>query len=498
MDDNKKIIKVKKHKWPDEIMMEKKARNQKLLIVLACILFFTAGFVVSNRFANTRRPVLSTGKNVRGEDKDKFQDIYNILSTQWYFSKDIEDIDSYLMEKAINGIANENEADEHTQYMDPNSASSLMTSLSGSLTGIGIQYYQMNDSILVEKVYIDSPAQKGGMKEGDMIQKVDGIDIKDKELDEIKALITGKSGTKVAIQVKRGKEIIDLEMTRAKVSVSAYGYVKDGVGILELSSFSDNSALEIQMYLDTFEEQNVENIIIDLRDNGGGYVNTAIDIAGLFVGNDQVILYQEDKTGELHSYSTSNVEEVYEFDNVAILVNQHTASASELLSAALKEYIDASIVGVTTYGKGTVQNSISFGDESIFKYTIAQWLTPSKEKIHKVGIKPDYEVKLDDALIYGATNDEATYKVDSVGLGVGDMQMYLSFLGYQVDRNDGYFSEATLHALKQFQHDQGVSETGEINPDMVSLALSATARKWHDEKDLLDTQMLKAMEVVTK
>ena len=499
MDDNKKIIKVAKHKWPDEIMKEKNTRRQKICIVLICILCFVGGFFASNGLSNpTNSPKLPNSGNINAEDKDKFQEIYDILSTQWYFSKDIKDLDAYLMEKAIYGIANGNETDEHTQYMDPESASSLMTSLSGSLTGIGIQYYQMNDSILVEKVYIDSPAQAGGMKEGDIIQKVDGIDISGKEVDEIRSLITGKSGTKVVVQVKRGSDEIDIEMTRAKVSVSAYGYVRDKVGVLELSSFSDNSAVEIERYLESFKDSKVKNIVIDLRDNGGGYVNTAIDIAGLFVGNDKVILYQEDKDGDVNSYSTSGVDKTYEFDNVSILVNQNTASASELLTAALKEYIGASVVGVKTYGKGTVQSSITFADDSIFKFTIAEWLTPSKEKIHKVGITPDYEIELDDAIIYGTSGDEESYKVDSVGMGVGDMQMYLNFLGYNVDRKDNYFSQATLEAVKQFQKDQGLKETGEITPDLISSAVSATARKWHDEKDTLDTQMLKALEVVDK
>lgn len=498
MNDNKKIIKVEKHKWPDEIMKEKKARRQKFLIVLACILCFVGGIFVSTGLSgSSSSPIASSGSNITAADADKYQEISDILSTQWYFGKDIDDIDSYLMEKAINGIANENESDEHTQYMNPESASSLMTSLSGSLTGIGIQYYQMNDSILVEKVYIDSPAEESGMKEGDIILKVDGVDIAGKEIDEIKTMITGESGTKVTVQVKRGSDKIDIEMTRAKVSVSAYGYIRDGVGVLELSSFSDNSAEEIQRYLDVFKDKKVKNIVIDLRDNGGGYVNTAIDIAGLFVGSDKVVLYQEDKKGDITSYTTGNVDKTYEFDSMSILVNQNTASASELLTAALKEHIGASVVGVKTYGKGTVQNSVTFADESIFKFTIAEWLTPSKEKIHKVGITPDYEVKLDDAVTYGSTGDENSYKVDSVGSGVGDMQMYLSFLGYNVDRKDGYFSQTTLDAVKQFQKDQGLEDSGEITPDLVSSAVSAAARKWHDGKDTLDTQMLKALEVVS-
>ncbi|MDF9824801.1 carboxyl-terminal processing protease [Breznakia sp. PF5-3] len=497
MDENKKKIMVEKHRWPDEIAREKKKRRIGILIVLACVLCFTGGFFVGGNVGGSSRTTSSRTQSLSAVESEKFQEIYDILASDWYFGKDVKDLESYIIDHAINGIANENDMDTHTEYMDEKSASALLTSLSGSLTGIGIQYYELNDAILVEKIFIDSPAEKAGMKEGDIIKKVDGVDISKKEINDIKEMIIGEEGTKVSVEVQRGKETLTLDMTRAKVSVTVYGYVKDGIGVLELSSFSDDTAVEVERYLEAFKEKKVKNVVIDLRDNGGGYVTTAISIAGLFLGPNEIVLYQEDKNGELSEYATKSSSKQYKFDNVGIIINENTASASELLTAALKEHLDAKVVGTKSYGKGTVQNSISFDDGSIFKYTIAEWLTPTKEKIHKIGIKPDYEVKLNQAMSYKTSDDEETYKVNQVGDPVKDMQVYLSFLGYDVDRKDGYFSESTLAAVKRFQKDNGLTESGEVNAKLVSSAISAASRKWHDEKDVLDTQMKKALEVVS-
>lgn len=495
MEENKKQIILTKHKWPDEIAKEKRSRRTKVVIVLACIACLVGGIFIG-RIGNGSDTQTSSVK-LNEVESQKFQTIYDHLQNDWYFGKDIKDLDQYIIDHAIKGIANENDADIHTEYLDKKDASTLMTSLSGSLTGIGIQYYEMNGAILVDKVFMDSPADKAGMKEGDIIKKVDGVDIKDKKIDDIKNMIVGEEGSKVVIEVLRGKETLSLEMIRAEVSLTVYGYIIKDTGVLEIASFSDNTAMEVAKYLASFDKQNVKNIIIDLRNNGGGYVNTAIDIASLFMEEGKPVLYQEDKDGNISEYDTQKVETRYTYDKIGILINENTASASELLTAAMKDHLNAQIIGVKSYGKGTVQTSIQFDDGSIFKYTIAEWLTPNKEKIHKVGITPDDEVKLDEAMSYGASGDENTYKVDMVGAGVKDMQVYLSFLGYDVDRKDGYYSQATASAVKQFQKDTGLKENGEITPELVSSAISASSRKWHDEKDKVDTQMIKALEVVS-
>lgn len=493
-ENNTRKIKVEKHVWPDELEELRKKRRKQILTVALCIVFFLGGYLFNHVTSAT--PMINNNNGSLESESRKFNEIYEIMQNEWYFGKDEKDISEYLLDQSIFGLANYNEADPHTQYLNAEEAESLMTSLSGSLTGIGIQYYRQNDTILVDKVYKDSPAEKGGLIQGDIITKVDGVDITDVDIDKIKEMIMGEEGTKVRVEIKRGSEVKTVEMTRATISITAYGYVRDGVGIIELSSFSDNTADEVAAYAKSFKEQNVKSIVLDLRNNGGGYVQTALDIAGIFMGSGKTVIYQEDKNGNLTSYESSNVEDEYTFDHYAILMNANTASASELLAAAFQEHLDATLVGTKSYGKGTVQQSIDFNDGSIFKFTVAEWLTPSKEKINKVGLKPDEEVNLPTALTFAPSADTTAYKVDSVGAGIQDAQIYLDFLGYDVDRQDGYYSQKTADVLKQFEKDNQLEISETINDDILTALNSACARKWHDEKATLDVQLLKAIEVV--
>ncbi len=495
-ENNTRKIKVEKHVWPDERQAQRNKRRKNVLMVVLCILFFLGGYLFNG--ATSATPMINNRDGALESESQKFNEIYEIMQTEWYFGKDQKDITEYLLDQSIFGLANYNESDPHTQYLSAEEAKSLMTSLSGSLTGIGIQYYKQNDSILVDKVYKDSPAEKGGLIQGDIITKVDGVDITGMDIDKIKEMILGEEGTKVRVEIKRGSDVKTIEMTRATISITAYGYVKDGVGILELSSFSDNTADEVAAYAKAFKEQGVKNIVLDLRNNGGGYVQTALDIAGIFMGPGKTVIYQENKKGDLTAYESNKVAETYEFDNYAILMNANTASASELLAAAFKEHLHASLVGTKSYGKGTVQQSVDFKDGSIFKFTVAQWLTPTKEKINKVGLEPDVESKLPTALTFTPSSDDKTYKVDEVGAGIKDAQIYLDFLGYDVDRQDGYFSSKTASALVQFEKDNKLAENQTIDEAILSALNSACARKWHDEKDTLDSQLLKAIEVVNK
>ncbi|MFV0381123.1 MAG: S41 family peptidase [Breznakia sp.] len=493
-DNNKKQIHVKKHLWPDEIMAKKLKRRNRVSIVALLVVCFGLGYATNTFLAKGGSlTITSTGESV--SVSEKFNKIYDILANEWYFGKDIEELDAKLIDKAISGMSTD-EIDPHTTYMDSETTSSLMTSLSGSLVGIGIQYYALGDEFLVEKVYMNSPAQESGLKEGDLIKKVDGKAIEGMDSEKVKAMITGEEGTQVSVEVLRGQENKKIVMTRAEVSISAYGYIKDNVGIIELSSFSQNSAQEVESYLESFKQKGVERIILDVRNNGGGYVETAIGIASLFIEKGEVVLYQEDKNGDFSDEKTYGGTK-YAFDRVAVLVNENTASASELLSAALKYYIDADIIGVNTYGKGTVQRTIEFSDGSAFKYTVAEWLTPKKEKINQKGIKPTQEVKLDEAINYAANIEEdVVYEVDGLGENIKTVQVFLKFLGYDVDRVDGYFSQETLAALKAYQTKEGMEVTGKIDEEIIEKLITSGSRKWHDEKETLDIQMNKALEVV--
>lgn len=489
--DEKKTVKFKleRHKWPDEIEAEKMERNKRLRMILLCIACFLGGILFSNH--NT----LSLGGN-KGE-LDKISQIYEILLNQWYFGKDIDDLDRKLIDQSINGMV-DGGGDIHTVYMDAQTANDFTSSLEGNFVGIGIQFYAVNSNIfIVDKVFPNSPAQEAGILKGDQIYKINGIVCENMTSDDVADLVRGDEGSIVSIEIIREGNIITMEVSRREVSNSVFGEVKDGVGVMEIYSFSETSGYEVGNYLKEFKNQNVQKLIIDLRDNGGGYLNAVRDIASYFLSEDTVIFHEENKKGEVKEYRTLKSHDQYSFENIVLLINQNTASASEVLAAALKEYLNVTIVGVKSYGKGTVQVPLTFKDGSILKYTTAQWLTASGNKINGVGITPDYEVNLDEALTIKVPQlYEEVYEADTVSVVAKSVQIYLKFLGYEVDRRDEYFSITSSQALRMYQADMGLEVNGNINDEVVASLLSSCAKKWHEEKSTLDVQMKKAMEVI--
>ncbi len=489
MEDNKKHdIRRLRHRWPDEIAAQKKKTRTRFLIACGFLLCFLAGVGVSYLGGDA---VVS---NASKEQRDKYDEVYDIMLNEWYFGKDIEDLDDFLTYNALLGLTS-NEYDAHTNYLYADVASDYLQGLEGSLVGIGVLYSKMGEEALIEKVYADSPAKKAGVQSGDQIIKVNGIVVADKSADEIAALVQGEEGTSVSIEFKRGNETFTKDLVRSSVNTSVYGYIKDGVGILEFSRFTQHSAEEFEVYLKEFEKAGIDDIIIDLRDNSGGYLETMVQVASMFLKEDTLILQEEDRSGNISKHYTKQAKR-FDYDQLVLLVNQDTASASEALAAALKEQGErVSVIGVRTYGKGTVQEPIVFADGSYLKYTVAQWLTPNGEKINKVGIKPDIEVKLDEAITCRINEKDGKAQLDEVSVLVKDAQVLLSFLGYDVDRKDGYYSVATQKAVKKYQQDMGIKADGIIDFEYNKQLFVSAREKWLNEKATLDTQMIKALEV---
>lgn len=489
----KKVIRyhLVRHKWPDEIKAERDKKLKIAIVVCICVACFLSGFLMNGMMGNS----VSASSSEFG----KLQQIYSAMENNWYFGKDVEDLENTLLKNAINGMTT-NALDPHTMYMEPEEYQSFASSLQGNFVGIGIQYYALDeDSPMVERVYKGSGAEKGGMMKGDIIKKVNGADVSGMSLDEISALIKGEENTNVSITVLRENEEVELTITRSVVNDSVFGYEKDGIGILEVSTFAETSGDEVGKYLADWKQQGVNELVIDLRDNGGGYVTAAMQIASYLIPEEAVVYKEQSKDGTIKEQSAYSDTTRYEFDHIVILINENTASASEVLTSCLKAQLDhVTTVGVKSYGKGTVQIPITFEDGSSFKYTIAEWLSPSDEHINGVGITPDVEVSLDKAISTGIPSfeEDTIYKADSVSIFAKPVQIYLRFLGYAVDREDEYFSEASSNALREYQRDHGLNVNGEINQETIKSLLSSCAIKWHQEEDTLDLQMIKAMELV--
>lgn len=485
MSENKKVVRVKlvKHEWPDE----KRARRKKYVKVTAGVLLSVALFISG----------IVVGAAVFQEDSgnskgisNKLNAVYRVMNEMWYFGKDVEDLSSDLIDDAITGMTSQ-EADIHTQYLDSDYAKEFLSSMEGQFVGIGVQYSTATQDYIVLRVFKDSPAEKAGIKAGDIIRKVDGANIED--IEDISSVVKGEEGTHVVMSVQRGGELLDLDCIRGGVNSSANGYIQGDVGVLEILSVAENTADVVGSILADFDAQGIKKILIDLRDNGGGYLTSVVDIASYFLPQGSVVLKEENKKKEIIEDKTNSRIQPYQYDKIAVLINQDTASAAEVLAIALKETLNATLIGDVSYGKGTIQTTLPFSDGSMLKYTKAIWLSPNGNSINKIGITPDILVETEPALLTSAPKDFDPVGVDSVSGVCKSMQIYLAYLGYSIDREDGYFSEATLNALLQFEKDYGLDAQQTLDDHLLAVILSKVIYTGRVDESR-DDQKLRALE----
>ena len=323
-----------------------------------------------------------------GNNLKEFEENYNKIINNY-----VEEVDKdKLLESAISGMYNYLN-DEYSVYISKEESETLEEQLQGEYTGIGVEittFYENNDVnntvTTITKVFSNSPAEKAGLVPGDIITKVDGVDVVDANTisDTIKK---GSKDTYEITYVRDGKEN-KTSITRNHVvidSVAVENY--DTVGYLRVDTFSGTTKSQIEKALDSFDSK-IKSLIIDLRDNTGGYLSSAYDIADLFIEKGKVIYQLKDRNGKIDEFKAQN--NVYKkFDKIVVLINQNSASASEVLALALKESSNSKIVGVKSYGKGTVQEAETLSSGAMVKYTTSYWLSPNGNSINKIGITPD-------------------------------------------------------------------------------------------------------------
>lgn len=253
-----------------------------------------------------------------------------------------------------------------------------------------------NGNSIVLSTIKDSPAEKAGVKAEDIITAVNGTSTSDMELEEVSNSVKGEEGTDVTITVYRDGEYLDFTMTRSQVKVYHVEskMLENNIGYISLFTFDEGCSDEFEANMDELINQGATKIIFDLRYNTGGIVDEALDIIDLFVDKGDTTLIEMDGKGN-ETVITSEKDKKYDVELV-ILTNEYTASSSEIVTGALVDNEVATTVGTTTYGKGVIQNVYSLSDGSVLKLTTTEYYTPNRNKINKVGIKPDYEVQLDE------------------------------------------------------------------------------------------------------
>jgi carboxyl-terminal processing protease len=329
---------------------------------------------------------------------------FSLLQKVWnQVSADYVDQDKINEEKMTYGaIAGMVEAigDPYTQFFNPEEAKKLQEDIAGSFEGIGLQLGVKNKQITAISPIKGTPAEKAGLRPGDLILAVDKKPTAGLAIEEVVSLIRGQKGTKVTLTISReNTEPKDIEITRAVIKVPSMEYsIKETangkkIAHITLYQFSDTVYQDFKTAAIDILNNNVSGIILDMRNNPGGLVNQATNIAGWFLDRGQLVLSEQDKNGEKTELKVNGPSNFASYPMV-VLINEGSASASEILAGALKDNRKIQLIGVTSFGKGTVQKIVELDDGSSLKVTIAKWYTPSGVRIQDTGITPDIKVEL--------------------------------------------------------------------------------------------------------
>ena len=367
-----------------------------LVVLVAFITFFVTSIVMYQYFTTDGFGKRAVAKAKESEEIVETLEQYRRIIDKYYLG----DVDEEkLKEGAISGYI-EGLGDEYTEYISKEDMADYMADTMGNFVGVGIYMVQDTETnrIMVLSPIKGGPAQKAGVQPGDYIISVDGVEYSGEQMTEASNNIKGEEGTTVKIEILRGDETLNFELTRENIKVNPVEgeVLEDDIGYITFSSFDEGTADEFKSKFEELKGQGITSLIIDLRNNGGGIVDEALNIANYILDKDSVILYEVNKSNEEEVEKTT--------DNpiinmpIVVLTNGNTASSSEILAGALKDHRKATIVGTKTYGKGIIQQIITLSDGSGLKITSEKYLTPNRTEINKVGIEPDEEVELPDSV----------------------------------------------------------------------------------------------------
>ena len=251
---------------------------------------------------------------------------------------------------------------------------------------------KQGDYVVITRTLPDNPARKAGVHAGDIIYAINDEEVWDKDADIIASKLRGTSGEKVKLTVARDRQKINFELVREKINnVSADISYQGKTAIISVYRFSEDTGNLVESFTKEFKNKGINKVILDLRNNGGGYVKAARDLLSLWLDGDKILTQKSTSTGQTITYAKRG-EAILKDTKTVVLVNNATASASEIVAGALKEYHKATIVGVKTYGKGVVQTILELSGGSLLKVTTAHWYTPNDQTINKTGITPDIEI----------------------------------------------------------------------------------------------------------
>lgn len=409
-DSNKKVKEKKIEIVNDNKTKEKELYTSKEVII---VMIFSIGIGILMCFGGIS---IITGKNYLAVTKDlkKVVDTYYAIVDNYYGELDRDKLIDGAVEGMISSVG-----DTFTSYSDTDSTSSFDETINGSYEGIGCTVATLEDgTISVIDMFEDSPSYKAGLKVGDIILKVDGESYEGKNSNDISNYIKNSGKSKIVLTVKRDNEEKDISINLSKVEiphVSGKVIEQDSkkIGYIKISLFASNSYKQFKNKLDELEKSNIDDLIIDVRDNNGGYLSSVTDICNLFLDKGKVIYQLEDSKGKVKKKDTTKEKRKYD---IVVLINGGSASASEILASAIKESYGGDIVGTNSYGKGTVQQTKKLLDGSMIKYTTQKWLTPDGNSINGVGVTPTKVVELNEEYFNNPTTENDNQLQEAIKL----------------------------------------------------------------------------------
>ncbi len=385
--------------------MKKINVNKKLIIYSAASLLLVVGvFVLGTYVGYAHRPYVeriagisntSTPADISA-DFDPFWKVWNTIDEKYPGAKDVSAQDRVY--GAIKGLVGSLD-DPYSVYFPPVDAKEFEDTLDGSFEGVGMEVGIKDKVLTVIAPLKDTPAEQAGIRAGDMILKIDTTSTNDMTVDKAVRLIRGKQGTVVKLTIFREgeKEPREISITREVITIPTLSTEKKAgdVFVIHLYNFGASSAVETEDALRTFKASGYKNLVLDLRGNPGGYLDAAVNIASFFLPEGESIVTESfgtkgaDRTYRSKGFSLLDLKNT----KILVLVDKGSASASEILAGALREHGVATLIGETTYGKGSVQEVLDVTDNTTLKLTIAKWLTPNGISISKKGIDPDIKVE---------------------------------------------------------------------------------------------------------
>ncbi|MEO1770295.1 S41 family peptidase [Candidatus Enterococcus ferrettii] len=441
-------------------MQKKTVSLSFYLVSLFCTIVLTAVvvfFLEKTQFTHQESVI-----KVTRSELDEVQDLYDLISTNYVGKVDKEN----LIKGALSGMT-ESLNDPYSEFLSAKETKKLDEAVSGSFEGIGANL-QLKDRLpTIDQVPIkDSPAEKAGLKSGDIILEIDGVSTQGQSLDETASSIRGKKGTEVHLMIQRGSEKFSVSIKRGVIpNETVQGQIDQDnseIGVVQLTNFRETTALEFRDTIEELRKAGATSFVIDIRQNSGSLLTEAERVASYFLADgDTIVQFADEKETVGVEKADKKIDSGFKIkEPVVFLVDQETAAGGELLTAAIKSK-DIPVIGTRTFGKGTVQNVQPIGEESYVQLTILKWLTPEGDWINEKGIEPTIEVGKPGYASLPPLSRQSNWRIGDQGEVITNLNAMLNALDFETEGDQ--FDENTRQAVIQIQTDNNLPATGAVD-----------------------------------